>query len=172
MSSWTLFETDADCGAEFSECGRYRYTLTRRWDAGAPALFIMLNPSTATATQDDPTIRRCIGYARDWGFAGLTVLNLYAYRATDPRELWKVDNPVGPGNDNYLVKHLKEAWLNEAPAIAAWGAHARPDRVAAVMRMPHTRRLQALGTTKAGAPRHPLYMPKTAEPQLWPGGAS
>src|SRR5690606_18576726 len=91
--------------ARFSPCGQYRYLLTRPipapfWkpDAGE-AVFVMLNPSTADASEDDPTIRRCIGFAKEWGCTGLTVANLYALRSTDPKGLWKHRDPVGPEND-------------------------------------------------------------------------
>src|SRR6185312_12359012 len=106
--------------AYISDCGRYRYGLGREWDYPAkPALtFIMLNPSTADAEQDDPTIRRCIGFAKRDGFGALTVLNLYALRATDPRELERADDPKGPENDTMLRLHLKRG----GTFVAAWGA--------------------------------------------------
>lgn len=152
--------------ADISACGRYRYLLGRRWADGPRATFIMLNPSTADAEQDDPTIRRCIGYARAWGMGALQVVNLYALRATDPAELWRAQDPIGPDNDITLVACALAH--RPAPLIAAWGAHARPDRVAAVLALPGMDRLTALGVTKAGQPRHPLYLPATATLRPWP----
>lgn len=96
--------------AVLSTCGRYRYRLTRTWSQNRPpATFIMLNPSTADAHEDDKTIRRCIGYARRWGLGGLVVVNLYGYRSTNPDELWKVEDPVGPDNDHHLRAVLADA---------------------------------------------------------------
>lgn len=163
--------------ARISEGGRYRYTLVRRWDFGAvsrpPAQFIMLNPSTADAELDDPTIRRCVGFARALDAGGIVVVNLYAYRATKPADLWRADDPVGPDADLYLALVARRAVLEDAPLIAAWGANAKPDRVAEALRVIErsgaTDRLTALGVTAAGAPRHPLYMPATARPVPYGG---
>lgn len=147
--------------AILSEDGLYRYGLTRAWHR-APALvtFVMLNPSTADAAEDDPTIGRCIGFARTWGFGGISVVNLYALRSTDPKGLWAAADPVGPENDRHLSVAAALASTSEAPVVAAWGANARPDRVshvAALFKRLGTP-LHALGTTKAGQPRHPLYL--------------
>lgn len=167
MSGWTLFETSAHSSAQLSDCGRYRYTLTRDWGEGRRAVFVMLNPSTADASEDDPTIRRCMGFARDWGYSGLLVLNLYAYRSTDPRELWKVDDPVGPDNDSHIRQCLTQAEVHGCVTVAAWGAHAKADRVMAVYSLHPEHAFTALGVTKNGAPRHPLYMPGSATPERW-----
>lgn len=141
-----------------SPCGGYRYTLTRTWDAAGPTvLFIGLNPSTADATEDDPTIRRCIGFARDWGYGRLLVANLFAWRATDPRDLACACDPVGPGNDDWLRKCIAEA----DQAVVAWGnPGARYDRAATVTAMLPSP--CCLGLTKLGAPRHPLYVQRRA----------
>lgn len=151
--------------ALISDCGQYRYWLTRHKltllpDRGS-ALFVMLNPSTADANIDDPTIRRCIGFAQSWDCAGLTVANLYALRATDPRELWSCDDPVGPDND----KHLLSLILEYEDVVCAWGANAKPERVKQFLEIADRPcvRLWCLGTTKAGAPRHPLYLRADAE---------
>ena len=118
--------------AILSPCGRYRYRLERDLGAltatrGAVA-FIMLNPSTADATTDDPTIRRCIGYARAWGYARLIVGNAYAWRSTDPAGLWTAGpGPVGPDNDQHLEQIARDA----EPVVCAWGANIKPDRAAA-----------------------------------------
>lgn len=152
--------------AVLSDCGRYRYRLTRTWDSARPnATFIMLNPSTADASVDDPTIIRCRNYARAWGLGGLTVVNLYAYRATNPDDLWKVDDPIGADNDDHLREVLTAAAADGAPVVAAWGGNARPDRVAQVVALAGP--LTALGLTKAGQPRHPLYLRKDAVLARW-----
>ena len=170
MGAWeqALFEVPGvpTSDAVLSGCGRYRYRLTRTWDPCRPrATFIMLNPSTADAADDDPTIRRCTSYARSWGLGGLTVVNLYAYRATDPADLWKVEDPVGPDNDDHLRAVLTTATAVGAPVVAAWGANARCDRVAAVMGFAGA--VTALGLTKSGQPRHPLYLRKKAQRFRW-----
>jgi hypothetical protein len=145
--------------AIISACGQYRYRLTRephdQHTTAGPALFIMLNPSTADASLDDPTIRRCRGFAKAWDCRGLIVANLYALRATDPAQLWKHRDPVGEDNDAMLAALVRE----HETVVCAWGANARPDRVAALRKMFHRlSRPVCLGVTKAGAPRHPLYI--------------
>lgn len=149
--------------ATFSYDGQYRYTLRRIWGDGTWLTFVMLNPSTADETQDDPTIRRCCGFARDLGYDGIHVVNLYAYRATRPEVLRTVDDPVGPENDIAL----RCAMQRPGHIIAAWGANANPERAAEVAAMPGGDRLVCLGTTRAGAPRHPLYLRADAQPEPW-----
>jgi hypothetical protein len=147
-------------GAEFSPCRTWRYSLTRLWTQDKPyALFIGLNPSTATETVDDPTIRRCIGFAKSWGYGGMVMGNLFAFRATNPRDMMAAEDPIGPEND---------AWLKELAAkagiiIGAWGIHgAFLDRDKQVLEsMPI---LRCLGITKAGLPRHPLYIRRDCVP--------
>jgi hypothetical protein len=113
----------------------------------------MLNPSTADATLDDPTIRRCIGFSKAWGRNALTVCNLYALRATDPADLWKSDDPIGPENDLHLLNSFGDL------IVCAWGANAKLARVEHVCRLLNgSAPLMCLGTTNAGAPRHPLYI--------------
>lgn len=154
--------------AVISECGRYRYRLGRAWDHNAPvATFIMLNPSTADANIDDPTIRRCLGYARAWGCGSLTVVNLFAWRATDPAELATADDPVGPDNDEWITVAAGNARQQRAPLVAAWGANATPERIAPVLTLPGMDRLTALALTKSGQPRHPLYLRADLTPQPW-----
>ncbi|MDW0357777.1 DUF1643 domain-containing protein [Halomonas venusta] len=146
--------------AIISDCGQYRYLLTRPSEVEYPerskALFLMLNPSTADASLDDPTIRRCRGFAKSWGCAGLTVANLYALRATNPKELWTCQDPIGPENDETL---RKLAW-KYGDIVCAWGATAKPERVNEVSQIlvDAGARLWCLGTTKSGAPKHPLYI--------------
>ena len=155
--------------AFLSDCGLYRYSLTREvapLTGDGTVTFVMLNPSTADAEQDDPTIRRCIGFARDWGFARLKVVNLYAYRATNPTDLYAVDPyppyviQVGPENDCVISKVIGGSDL----VICAWGANSRsPNREGRVLDLiaaPH-----CLGLTKNGSPRHPLYVRADTRPQ-------
>lgn len=147
--------------ADLSEDGLYRYELTRRWSPGMLLRWVMLNPSTADALVDDPTIRRCCGFAKAWNFAGIVVHNLYALRATDPKALRSHPDPVGPENNRYLSQspmHYSDG------VICAWGANAEVERERAVVRMFADSRteLYCLGTTKAGRPKHPLYLPATA----------
>ena len=155
-------------GAVISDCGRYRYRLTRTWDDTLPAAtFVMLNPSTADANVDDPTIRRCLGFARAWGCGSLVVVNLYAWRATDPRELLTADDPVGPNNYAYLTAEAMVAADSGGPLVAAWGASGQPERVAQVLALPGMDRLTALALTKTGQPRHPLYLKADLKPRPW-----
>ncbi len=146
--------------AEISACGRYRYVLTRPGDLATPmkssALFCMLNPSTADASADDPTIRRCRGFARAWDCAGVVVVNLYAFRSTAPAKLWAAGDPVGDLNNYWLRSTAREL----GDVVCAWGANARQDRVDAAVALFREAgaRLWCLGITKDGAPRHPLYV--------------
>jgi hypothetical protein len=143
--------------AHFSRCGRYRYRLTRRWDAGTELTFVMLNPSLADATIDDPTIRRCIGFARREGASGIVVVNLYAFRATRPDVLRRAENPFGPRNREALIEAARNAGSSGLPLICAWGAHGVGSEAVALIRRAGTR-LACLGKTASGAPRHPLYV--------------
>lgn len=148
--------------AVLSSCGRYRYALTRGdWLAGeGTVLFVMLNPSTADATIDDRTIGRCIGFAQRWGYARLTVANLYALRATNPADLARADDPVGPENDYWIDRLAQRA----TEIIVAWGAHPQAERRAAhVLELVEFQRGTAscLGQTKDLHPRHPLYVKRS-----------
>lgn len=152
--------------AVLSESGRYRYALTRTWAPAAGAVcFVMLNPSTADASEDDPTIRRCIGFARAWGFGRLEVVNLFAWRATDPAALRGVADPVGPENDGHIMRAARGAKL----VIAAWGAHGalleRGEEVRAMLARRFV--VHHLGLTKEGHPRHPLYLRADLQPEAW-----
>ena len=151
--------------AEISACGKYRYALRRLWDTQLPTvLFIGLNPSTADASLDDPTLRRCIKFAETWGYGGVVIGNLFAFRAKDPRALRNAPDPIGPANDQRLVQLRQEAGM----AVAAWGhlgtLNGRGSIVAAMLS-----NLYCLGQTKTGAPRHPLYVRGSAELQEWAG---
>lgn len=153
--------------AEFSPCGTYRYALYRAlWPEQPPyvdrndttVLFVMLNPSTAGAVEDDATIRRCLSFARREGFARLAVGNLFALRATDPGELERHDDPVGPRNEWWLDHLIRNADL----IVAAWGAspfaRARAERVWPLL-LTAPSPVQCLGVTQAGSPCHPLRLP-------------
>lgn len=139
--------------AEFDQTGIYRYRLTRLWDPHLPCVaFVMLNPSRADAERDDPTIRRCIGFARAWGYGSLTVVNLFAYRAVTPLELFRASDPIGLENSTYL----QQAAAQCNTIVAAWGNYGARLRQAEVI-LPLLPNVQCLGVTAAGQPRHPLY---------------
>lgn len=141
--------------AVLSPCGQYRYSLTRTFlMGGGRVLFVMLNPSTADAETDDPTIRRCIGFAHRWGFQELGVANLFAWRATDPRALRQALDPVGPENDQYLMMMSGCA----DAVIAAWGARGSYRNRAAEVLDLLKGTVEHLGLTRQGYPKHPLYL--------------
>ena len=151
--------------AIFSACHRYRYQLSRRWSEGPCVTFIMLNPSTADAKKDDPTIRRCIGFAQREGFGGLDVVNLFAGRATRPEDLFAMPDPIGPENHRYLSEMTKTNGL----VIAAWGAHPKAQQAFSELRQNvRLPKMMCLGMSKAGSPRHPLYLPKDQRIAYWP----
>jgi hypothetical protein len=153
--------------AEFSVDEVYRYRLRRSFTGhvlekpAKPVVFLMLNPSTANAIEDDATIRRCCGFALAWGHTDLLVTNLFALRSTDPDALLSHADPIGPANDAVLAD------LPDCPIIAAWGAHIaapkRAERVVELVKRP----LLCLGTTAQGAPRHPLYLKADSMPVPW-----
>jgi hypothetical protein len=152
--------------AVFSGCGAYRYSLSRRWEDGSCVNFVMLNPSTADECRNDPTVERCERRARQMGFGAFSVTNLFAWRATDPRDLRRAGTPEGPRNDEVLVETAAAADL----VIAAWGVHGahrgRGARVACLLRGAGCR-LHHLGLSRAGYPRHPLYVPYARGPEIW-----
>ncbi len=150
--------------ARISCCGRYRYSLLRRFHSGrGRLLFIGLNPSQADAQQDDPTIRRCAGFARDWGFRSFEVVNLFAWRSPHPRELKLAVDPVGPDNDLWILNGLNRADM----VVACWGNHGRyRDRANAVRGLCGD--LHVLRLNIGGEPAHPLYLPAGLEPVFWP----
>ena len=154
-----------DHGATFSECRRYRYLLWRGWSTGRPAVaFVGLNPSTADGEEDDPTIRKCVTFARAWGFGRVFVLNVFAWRATESLRLLGVEDPVGRENDATIAATVRAA----ACVVMAWGRFPRlrsilGDRVVVVRRLlrEHARDAGHLGLNGDGSPRHPLYLKGT-----------
>ncbi|MCX6952593.1 MAG: DUF1643 domain-containing protein [Verrucomicrobia bacterium] len=153
------------CRAGISICGRYRHDLWRWWDETLPTMnFILLNPSTATAETDDPTLLRCVGYARAWGYGGLCITNLFDFRATDPKAMRSDPMPSSLWNDRTIRNAASEAAL----VVCGWGAHGnhreRGKDVINLLRFRMGIKLQCLGVTKDGLPRHPLYLPKTLQP--------
>lgn len=153
--------------AVISDCGRYRYLLRRAWDHDRlRALFVMLNPSTAYAEQDDATIRSCIRLCKSWGYGSFEVVNLYGWRATDPRELALQYDAIGPKNDDIARAAIYRCDV----AICAWGVHKMAlHRQRQMWELINAARPAAfcLGTTKAGSPRHPLYMKSGTVPTVY-----
>jgi hypothetical protein len=146
-----------EMSATFDPMRHYRYRLWRRWDANAASIgFVLLNPSTADDTQNDPTIRRCIQFAQTWGYGSLEVVNLFAYRSPTPRALQSSADPVGRDNDRHLLDVARSAHL----LVLGWGNHGSLfNRDQAVLaRLTELAPLYCLGTTKVGSPRHPLYL--------------
>lgn len=158
---------EIDTGAQFSECRKYRWTLWRRWNAAlAPCVFVGLNPSTADETENDPTIRRCIGFAKLWGLGGLIMLNAFGFRATQPRDMKAQDDPNGHGNDTAIEWTSQMAIDAGGIVIAAWGSHCGEDRERHVCQLIN-RKIHCLGRTKAGRPKHPLYLRADTKPELF-----
>lgn len=154
-------------GAVFDESGKYRYRLWRRWSPGLPTIcIIMLNPSTADCSQNDPTISRCINLASKWGYGGIEVVNLFAFKSTSPRNLWQSTDPVGPHNDT----HIKLAASRSDTCVLAWGnlPSGRLERAKQVLRLLSGKKIRCLGLTKLNQPRHPLYLSADVELEEFP----
>ncbi|WP_299371434.1 DUF1643 domain-containing protein [uncultured Tateyamaria sp.] len=171
MITRTHTKGDAPSTAIYSDCERYRYSLTRIWDPDGPRVnFVMLNPSTATEVQNDPTVERCERRARTLGFGSFAVTNIFAWRDTDPKAMRAAPDPIGPGNDAAI--HDRAAWADQV--IAAWGTHGahlnRGHAVSTLLR-DTGKPLFHLGLSKAGHPKHPLYLPYTQQPEPWTPGA-
>lgn len=168
MITRTHTKDDAPSTAIYSDCERYRYALTRTWDAaGRKVMFVMLNPSTATEVQNDPTVERCERRARALGYGAFRVTNIFAWRDTDPKKMRAAADPVGPDNDAAIREGA--SWADTV--VAAWGTHgehlARGPQVEALLRQTgHP--LFHLGLSKAGHPKHPLYIAYAQQPELWP----
>lgn len=147
--------------------GVYRYFLTREWDeAKERCVFVMLNPSTADAERDDQTIRKCVKYAQKWGYGSLKVVNLFAYRATNKREIRKVSDPIGEENDHHLLDAAKESKM----IICAWGNDG--DYLQRSLKVKQSLKdaghnLYCLRISKKGEPYHPLYQSSDIQPKIW-----
>lgn len=153
-----------DQGATFTECGRWRYRLWRAWDESLPrCVFVMLNPSVANAVSLDPTVRRCVTFAKKWGCGSLDVVNIFAWVDGDPKGLLSSPDPVGPDNDRHIIQAARGAKF----VISAWSGwaslHGRGAHVELLLRR-HGIPLWCLGKTGDGHPRHPLYMKGDAVP--------
>ena len=147
-------------GAVFSDCKKYRYALWRIWDRNKHLVMIIgLNPSTANETSNDPTINRCISFARSWGYGGVFVTNLFGFRATSPNELKSYHEPVGKENDVWIREISKEAALK----VAAWGNHGkflnRSEKILTLLD-----HLYCIQINKSGEPAHPLYLKGELKP--------
>lgn len=167
MITRRFLKGDAESVAIYSPCEAYRYALTRIWNAaGGRVAFVMLNPSTATEVQNDPTVERCERRARALGFGGFRVVNIFAYRATDPRVMRAEADPVGADNDAAIAEAA--VWADRI--VCAWGSHgAHMARGAAVESLLRStgKPLFHLGLTQAGAPKHPLYIGYAVQPVVW-----
>lgn len=152
-----------DSGAQISPCEKYRFSLWRVWDETLPqCVFVGLNPSTADATKDDPTIRRCCGFSMSHGYGGLTMLNLWAYRATDPDELSGTVTNEEKINEDTIVRICGQV----PRVVAAWGSHAMASRQEAII--PLVKEWWCLHKTKGGFPGHPLYLKSTSQLERFP----
>lgn len=158
-----FFETT---GALFSDCKQYRYHLWRRWDTSLPVCnFLMLNPSTADDWRNDPTVERCEQRARFWKYGGLSVTNIFAFRATQPEDMLYAEDPIGPDNNRIILAEAQTCGI----VICAWGNHGdhfqRNQYILFSLLYELRHKLHALGMTKAGNPQHPLYLPYDLQPQ-------
>lgn len=161
--------------AVYSKCEKYRYFLARYWDMTKPVLvMIMLNPSTATERQNDPTVQRCETRARTNDYGGLVIINIFAYRATDPKNMRAAGDPVGPYNNKFIKQYLDLSAIHDAgkyDIICGWGTHGTfKDRAADVFKMfaSHGIAPRAFRWTKGGHPQHPLYLSYKEEPKAKP----
>jgi len=165
----TLFDKS---DAQFSPCRTWRYALWRTWDWQGHAnvcMFIGVNPSTADERKNDPTVTRCINFAKSWGYGGLIMMNLFAFRATKIRDLWKAADPIGPGNDEAFGYQSSRCGL----IVAAWGAKSdrrMAPRAAVIPGLVGGRPLYCLGRTAEGHPLHPLFVPGDRKPVIYSGG--
>lgn len=159
--------------ARFSACGIYRYTLTRELGGDSPLVCLGLNPSTATAEINDPTIRKDIGFAKRWGLGRVLKINVYAYRATDPNDMKRARrsgiDTIGPDNDDEIRRAIGLATLTNGALLVAWGNHIEPERQRDIARIIRGSGVipMCLGTNKNGTPVHELYQPYERELVRW-----
>ncbi|HMM78124.1 MAG TPA: DUF1643 domain-containing protein [Gammaproteobacteria bacterium] len=156
----------------FSPCRLFRYTWELVWDPSRPlCVFCGLNPSTADENSPDPTVRRCIAFAKAWGYGGLLMLNLFAFRATEPRDMKATADPIGPDNNYWLRSSARRVVDTGGLIVAAWGAHGkfmnRADDVATLLLVMEGVPLHYLKLTKGGEPGHPLYLKGDLTPKRW-----
>lgn len=155
-------------GAAFSPCWKWRYQLWRRWSDDPLFIIIGLNPSTADEAYNDPTITRCIGFAKRERYGGLLMLNLFAFRATAPADLKEAQDPIGPDNDAVILSECQ----NQERVIVAWGNHGGfcgRDRIISTLLNSSSAMVECFGVTQLGCPRHPLYLKKDTPLVSWPG---
>ncbi len=152
--------------ATFDPLGHYRYSLGRRWSPAPTLAIIMLNPSQADGSLDDPTLRRCMGLAQGWGFGAIAVVNLFAYRSPQPQVLRQVADPIGPENDGAIAAAVDQA----DQVLLAWGnggSWRGRDRTVLNRLAPYQPKFHCLGQNRTGQPRHPLYVPRQAPLLPW-----
>lgn len=154
--------------ALYSDCEQYRYRLRRIWSAESPSrvAFLMLNPSTASEIANDPTVERCERRARQMGYGGFEVVNIFAYRATNPKALYNVKDPAG----QHHLQAIDDAISTNDSLICAWGAHGKLNDQGARIRdfvFARSDAVYHLGLTKHGEPRHPLYLSYDVSPEPW-----
>lgn len=156
-------------GAEFSSDRKYRYTLWREWDKSKGTVaFVGLNPSTADETRNDPTVRRCINYAKMWGYGKMFMLNIFGFRATDPKVMKAEKSPVGPDNMQKIMDTVKECDL----VVGCWGSHgvhSEQGRLVWDVLNSEGVKVHTFGVTKSGHPKHPLYLSKNLKVKLFEG---
>jgi hypothetical protein len=161
--------------ALISQCGKYRYSLTRDWYEGdGEVVFVLLNPSTADHYQDDPTVRRCIGFAKSWGKSSLKIVNLFAFRSVQPTALLQCEDAIGPENDHHIVAACRKAVTtgtekNSPSIICAWGNHGKLfDRSTQTRKLLVGLNPSCFGLTAKKQPRHPLYLSATTTVEPMP----
>ncbi len=164
----TMTEGTGAAGAVFSPCYRYRYRLWRVWDTGKPKIcFVMLNPSKATHEILDPTVTRCKKRAEALKYGGFEVVNIFALRSTDPKALYKVNDPVGPENFGAILEAVKETEIS----ICAWGGHGSFLNIGEIIRTRINQdspgKAHYLKLNQDGSPTHPLYLDYKLKPVLW-----
>lgn len=155
-----------ESGAIFSDCTKFRYRLWRKWDNGPTVSFLMLNPSTADENRNDPTIERCHRRAVAMGFGALDVINIFSFRATDPKDLKKAKDPIGPDTNAVILQSARDADMT----VCGWGSHGNHlGRDQEIRQLLKDNELAAhyLTLTSKGQPGHPLYIPYAKTPVFW-----